>query len=209
MLICAVAMILCGTRQVGAMQQQSAIHGYMVAVRLCPSTQLRCSPVTLLSPGDLWAAYEAAADADSVLTDVVTAASINTVSDCTAQASQLRSSTLSAADPARTARFCVFGAADGYVSHIWFEALDDVVGEDGSAAQTLLKVACDALVYTPLWCAWFLAAFVLLEGRAARSIPSVVTGEWLELYRGNVGFFLPLTGLIYVPICGSDCRLAE
>ena len=75
MLICAVAMILCGTRQVGAMQQQSAIHGYMVAVRPCPSTQLRCSPVTLLSPGDLWAAYEAAADADSVLTDVVTAAS--------------------------------------------------------------------------------------------------------------------------------------
>ena len=36
----------------------------------------------------------------------------------------------------------------------------------------------------------------------AGAAPRAVRSAWAELYRGNVGFFLPLTGLIYgfVPI---------
>ena len=89
----------------------------------------------------------------------------------------------------------MFGAADGAASHAWFEALDTVAGEDGTFAQTALKVAADALVYTPIWCAWFLLAFAVLEGRQLRTIPAILRDEWLELFRGNLGFFLPLTGL--------------
>merc|ERR1712238_624846 len=68
----------------------------------------------------------------------------------------------------------------------------------------LLKTAADILVYTPIWCAWFLATMAVLEsptfgsvtGRV-RSIPSVWRSDWAELLGGNIGFFLPLTGLIY------------
>ena len=152
----------------------------------------------MISPGELWAAYEAAADTNSLLTDIGTVCVLNTVSDTAAQLteSQLRAEA-GARDLMRTGRFFAFGVADGALSHVWFEVLDATVGDDGTVVQTLLKVAGDALVYTPLWCVWFLAAFVVLEGRPWRSIPAVIGGEWLELFRGNLGFFLPLTGLIY------------
>ena len=61
----------------------------------------------------------------------------------------------------------------------------------------MIKVAADQFVYTPLFCIWFLAAFVVLERKNPRTIPSVIRADWLEMYRGNAGFFLPLTGLIY------------
>ena len=147
----------------------------------------------LPSPADAWAAYQAAAASNGLLVDCATSASISTCSDTAAQLTQ------GSRDPLRTTRFLTFGAADGAVSHVWFEALDATVGDDGS---TLLKVAGDALVYTPLWCCWFLAAFTIMEGRDPRSVPGVIRAEWLELFQGNLGFFLPLTGLIYglVPI---------
>lgn len=158
------------------------------------------------SPGaELWASYEALADSNSLLTDVVTNGAIHIASDSVAQ--QLERSGLVATrsadgvggtvDLARTARFGTFGSVDGAVSHLWFVVLDAVVGEDGTLGQTLLKVAADAAVYTPLFCVWFLGAFVVLEGRDWRSIPRVVHAEWLELFRGNLGFFLPITGVIY------------
>ena len=138
----------------------------------------------MVSPGELWAAYEAAADSNSLLTDIVTVCVLNTLSDTAAQLteSQLRAEAGSR-DLLRTGRFCAFGVADGALSHGWFATLDGAVGDDGTLVQTVLKVAGDALVYPPLWCVWFLAAFVLLEGRPWRSIPAVVSSEWLELFR--------------------------
>ena len=50
------------------------------------------------------------------------------------------------------------------------------------------------LPYAAPRCAWFLGAFVVLEGRDVRTIPRVIRNEWFELYRGNLGFFLPITG---------------
>ena len=164
-----------------------------------------------LAPVELWRAYEAAADSNSLLTDVLTAGSINSVSDTVAQLTERKQFTgevVVCQDVARTTRFVAFGLADGAVSHAWFLALDAIIGEDGSVAETLLKVASDALVYTPLWCIWFLAAFVVLEQRGVRSIPSVVRGQWLELFRGNLGFFLPLTGLIYAFVPRDERVLA-
>ena len=151
----------------------------------------------MLSPADLWASYEAAADSNSLLTDIWTSAIIHPVSDAAAQLTETQLRAKAPFDPVRNGRFLVYGAADGVLSHAWFEVLDGVVGTDGTLVQTLEKVAGDALVYTPLWCVWFLAAFAVLEGRPWRSIPSVISADWLELFRGNLGFFLPLTGLIY------------
>eukprot|EP00586_Coscinodiscus_wailesii_P012325 CAMPEP_0172506588 /NCGR_PEP_ID=MMETSP1066-20121228/196415_1 /TAXON_ID=671091 /ORGANISM="Coscinodiscus wailesii, Strain CCMP2513" /LENGTH=203 /DNA_ID=CAMNT_0013283675 /DNA_START=268 /DNA_END=879 /DNA_ORIENTATION=+ len=115
----------------------------------------------------------------------------------------------------RTQRLALFGLADGAVSHTWFLGLDSVVGEGQDLFDTVLKTAADTLVYTPLWCAWFLAFMTIFEEEEMkngdafddlspapmsvriRSIPSVWRSDWLELLRGNLGFFLPITGLIY------------
>jgi len=86
--------------------------------------------------------------------------------------------------------------------HSQFLALDAVVGESGSITETL------KVVYTPLFCVWFLAAFVVLEGRDLRMIPSVLRAEWLELFRGNVAFFLSLTGIIYSSVPREERVLA-
>ena len=151
----------------------------------------------MLSPADLWASYEAAADSNSLLTDIWTSAIIHPVSDAAAQLTETQLRAKAPFDPVRNGRFLVYGAADGVLSHAWFEVLDGVVGTDGTLVQTLEKVAGDALVYTPLWCVWFLAFMAVLEGRGLRTVPGVVRSDWLELFRGNLGFFLPLTGLIY------------
>jgi len=80
------------------------------------------------------------------------------------------------------------------------------------------------LVYTPLWCAWVLAVFTVLEDSddppmmsgvddenvenggwnrgivpKIQSIPNVRWKDWVDLLRGNLGFFLPVTALI----CGG------
>ena len=41
-----------------------------------------------------------------------------------------------------------------------------------------------------------------------RTIPRVLRTEWWELYRGNAGFFLPLTGLIYAYVPRDERVLA-
>ena len=157
--------------------------------------------------------YERLAESNGLATDIATNGLIHVVSDSVAQATE-RTSLIARApardgtDFARTTRFGVFGAADGAVSHGWFWALDAVVGESGSMSETLLKVAADQLVYTPLFCVWFLAAFVVLERRDPRTIPLVVRTEWWELYRGNAGFFLPLTGIIYGTVPRDERVLA-
>ena len=164
----------------------------------------RCAAPLMLDAAQLWSVYEAAADSNSLATDMVTAGTINVMSDSIAQATEGTNPFASRATPTtggpdfrRIARFGSFGSVDGALSHLWFFALDAVVGEEGTITETILKVVADQLVYTPIFCAWFLAAFVLLEGRDVRSIPSVLRADWFELYRGNAGFFLPLTGLIY------------
>ena len=180
--------------------------------------------------------YQSAAENAGLLTDVLTVGSINTASDTIAQLlsinteqnlennqnkdnSQQSKNNLSlledpikpSYDTARTLRLSLFGLADGAVSHIWFLALDSVVGEGQGLFDTLLKTAADAFVYTPLWCAWFLAFMTIIEpnpesifinsddsiSNRFQSVFNVWSSDWFELFQGNLGFFLPLTSLIY------------
>lgn len=176
---------------------------------------------------DFARSYESAAENAGLLTDVLTCGSINTASDTVAQFltfkelktenDEVKNNEQDSSrsdfpyDGARTLRLALFGLADGAVSHVWFLALDSVVGDGQGLFDTLVKTAADALVYTPLWCAWFLAFMTFIEpannnlsgnnnGSIAARFQSVFVvwgSDWLELFRGNVGFFLPLTGLIY------------
>jgi len=172
---------------------------------------------------DYFNSYESAAVNAGLITDILTCGTFNTVSDTVAQFltgnielqndrgnSQQNNRQSREDDPidtpydsGRTLRLALFGLADGAVSHIWFLTLDSVVGDGQGLSDTLLKTAADALLYTPLWCAWFLAFITIIEPGTNpittrfQSIFSVWRSDWLELFQGNLGFFLPLTGLIY------------
>jgi len=157
---------------------------------------------------NIFHSYEYAAENYGLATDVMTAGCINTASDTLAQLRERSAPNGTVGrktfESIRTLRLATFGLFDGAVSHIWFIGLDGVVGEGQGLADTLVKTAADAMVYTPLWCAWFLAAMCALEsptlssvaGRI-RSVPSIWRSDWAELLRGNVSFFLPLTGIFY------------
>mmetsp|Transcript_27378 Transcript_27378/g.41441 ORF Transcript_27378/g.41441 Transcript_27378/m.41441 type:complete len:307 (+) Transcript_27378:77-997(+) len=171
---------------------------------------------------DLARAYESAAESAGLKTDILTGGTINAISDTFAQCiavdnegsyEKQRKSALDttldfAYDSARTLRLSLFGLFDGAVSHLWFLALDLMVGQGQGLFDTVLKTVADASVYTPLWCLWFLAFMTMMkphtnselhDSMALRfqSIFDVWKSDWLELFRGNLGFFLPLSGLIY------------
>lgn len=141
-----------------------------------------------------------------LVSDCLTCAIINAASDSLAQRSSPPSdSPFSALDLNRTATYVTFGLFDGGLSHVWFTGLDAAVGADQSSLPQLgCKVALDAALYTPLWCVWFLAYMSVASSYGVASFIDILSDvrktlkeSWLELYRGNLGFFLPLTALIY------------
>lgn len=104
-------------------------------------------------------------------------------------------------DLARLKRFFIFGFFDGAIGHQWFQVLDKflmVNKPDGTWATIIEKVAWDILVYTPLWCIWFLVSMCLLRGdfRIASIIGSIKS-EFKELVLLDAGFFLPNACIVY------------
>ena len=186
--------------------------------RICPvrtpSLELTAMVPTNVGLLDMLHSYEYAVENYGVATDILTSGCINTASDTLAQLREqggsgaaLNSTSTtrrSKFDSVRTLRLATFGLLDGAVSHVWFVGLDGLVGDGQGLVDTLVKTAADTFVYTPVWCAWFLATMAVLEsptvgevtGRV-RSIPEIWREEWGELLRGNIGFFLPITGFIY------------
>ena len=160
---------------------------------------------------DLLQLYESAEASNSLLTDMVTASFLNTMSDSLAQATVKSSGW---PDGMRTARFSIFGFMDGAMSHAWFGLLYAVLGDgaglEGQAKviDILLKQFAEALVYTPYWALWFLCAFSLLEGRTFQEIPQIVREKWRELFVGTAGFFFPVTLYMYACVPQEKLVLA-
>jgi hypothetical protein len=160
--------------------------------------------VELENAARAWAEF----DSSGVLSDSVAVACSYAVSDTLAQLTERRLAKANGAevrfDAARTQRLALFGIADGAFYHTWFVVLDGLIGDGQGAMQTLSKTAADTMVYTPIWCAWFLLAMAVLESRDMqavpanlRRVPSIWRSDWQELLRGTVGFFLPFTAVLY------------
>ena len=160
--------------------------------------------VELANAARAWAEF----DSSGVLSDSVAVACSYAVSDTLAQLTERRLAKANGAegrfDAARTQRLALFGIADGAFYHTWFVVLDGLIGDGQGAIQTLSKTAADTMVYTPIWCAWFLLAMAVLESRDLqavpanlRRVPSIWRSDWQELLRGTVGFFLPFTAVLY------------
>lgn len=160
--------------------------------------------------------YHQVLENNGLLTDMTTVLLSNTVSDCIAQYTEKQKvidvSLLSTADlpvePTtfdsslnlnieRVVRFAIFGFFDGAVGHNWFIALDQVIkGTDG--ISVVYKVIADTVVFTPCWVAWFLLAMGLLEGNLQKKISTKkLQTEYKELLFIDLGFFLPLSTVVY------------
>lgn len=160
--------------------------------------------VELANAARAWAEF----DSSGVLQASVAVACSYAVSDTLAQLTERRLAKANGAegrfDAARTQRLALFGIADGALHHTWFVVLDGLIGDGQGAIQTLSKTAADTMVYTPIWCAWFLLAMTVLESRDMQAmpanlsrVPSIWRSDWQELLRGTVGFFLPFTAVLY------------
>ena len=212
-------------------------------------TPYRCRLTVMQSVGasgfdtakTLFRAYQTAAENSGLLTDIFTSGAINTLSDSLAQRIEVDdAATINPSvdgssvfrnnfDVYRTMRLVLFGLADGAVSHGWFVGLDQVFGDGDELMDAVVKTFADISVYTPLWCAWFLAAMTILEAvvvpqspllsdgtvsnntlvvAGMKSIPQVWKSDWIKLLKGNVGFFIPITGIIYGTVPRQDRVLA-
>jgi hypothetical protein len=127
---------------------------------------------------------------------------------------------LSALDVDRLKRFATFGAMDGAVSHWWYHfveaesakwpAVSFLPEGPGRVAQ---MVAADMLVFSPFWCAFFLAAMTVLAwnqnppgpGPGPKtprgSLPNAVlvrlSNSWSTLYLGDLLAWIPLNSVLY------------
>ena len=147
-----------------------------------------------LNVNDIVETYKmAVGDNDMLLRDMVTVFGTTTLSDAIAQTTE-RVSSRAAIDRTRLLRFATFGFFDGAVGHSWFIALDNVIKGTGNV-QVIEKIALDTLIYTPLWCLWFVVAQSLLKRNF--DVITSVRNEWRELAWLDLGFFLPLSCIVY------------
>jgi len=65
-------------------------------------------------------------------------------------------------DMNRFRNFAVFGFLDGAVSHSWFLLLDHFI-KGHQLIDILARILADNLLYTSVWCAWFISAMALVE----------------------------------------------
>jgi len=103
-------------------------------------------------------------------------------------------------DGARIARYVAFGAMDGATSYEWYEWVDRVVPDDATrsdATTTAMKVAMDAVIYNPMWGAFFIVSMGVLSAKDAETIASDVKRDWKELIVSNLTFWVPMNFIIY------------
>ena len=142
------------------------------------------------------------ANEGSYLMDMMTVSAGNTLSDTIAQVAEQRgkgSSMNSIQDPRRLIRFATFGFLDGAVGHQWFLTLNHFI--PGSTPIDLVNaMVADVLIYTPLWCLWYLFGMSLLQGKDASQILSTIRSEFKELLGIDILFFLPVSLVIYTTV---------
>ncbi len=97
--------------------------------------------------------------------------------------SKLRQSMMSVKlDYLRTSRFAVFGFFDGAVGHSWFHTLESYI-PDYRIVDIIARILADAVIYTPIWCLWFLTAMNCLERRSSFTRIRTWLDEWLSLIK--------------------------
>lgn len=133
--------------------------------------------------------YQSIMTNNGLLADMVTVLGTTSLSDFIAQSTEksqslLANNKLSQFDSNRLLRFTVFGFLDGAVGHGWFQLLDKVINGNGGIF-VVEKIAADSLIYTPVWCFWFVSAMSILKGNF--DITQALKSEWKELLWIDLG----------------------
>jgi len=104
-------------------------------------------------------------------------------------------------DYLRTSRFAVFGFFDGAVGHSWFHTLESYITEY-RIVDIIARILADAVIYTPIWCLWFLTAMNCLEKRSPFTRVRIWLDEWLSLVKLSTSVYLPISVVLYsfIPI---------
>eukprot|EP01041_Mallomonas_annulata_P008695 gene8695-17957_t len=164
-------------------------------------TQLKVSISEVLFNGEcLWrTCSDNILSTDGLAHDAIVMASMNAVSDIAAQLLSKKTTkdlTKESYDFKRTERFALFGLADGMVSHFWVYSLAVFV-HGNSLTDIVTSVFADNLLYTPIWCVWFIAAMAVLENKSMSNFVNTFKSEWQSLFLLSLGFYFPLACVIY------------
>jgi hypothetical protein len=127
-----------------------------------------------------------------LVSDMVVAACLSAVSDGVAQLTESTTPIISTNssspkfifpyDYQRTKRFLLFGFLDGAFGHSWFYILERFI-RDNQVIDILRKIAADSLLYTPIWCVWFICVMTWLENGHWRGLFDILKKNWFSLFR--------------------------
>lgn len=154
-----------------------------------------------LSPLDTpLSSFKEIMESNGYLADMLTVFGTTTLSDFIAQTAERSQQALKADgipfvfDAARLKRFALFGFFDGAVGHTWFQLLDKyITGSDTTAI--IQKVIADTSLFTPFWCLWFVIGMAIIKRNF--DFVGALKSEYKELLAIDVGFFLPLSCIVY------------
>jgi len=161
-----------------------------------------------LTPEKLWKTYLGSLGAHPVSTKMATAFCLYSFSDSMTQI-LISKRRVQDIDVARVFRFATFGLVDGIIGHIWFLTLDRVVGSSAfvniigtdGVLPIATKVACDQLVYCPIWYMFFFSTLGLLEGKPLPTIGRRLRDDVPKMVITNWAVWVPVmtVSFTYIP----------
>ena len=114
------------------------------------------------------------------LDPLATVTSSSTTTSATSSSSSLLPQSFDL-DFERTKRFAFFGFFDGAFGHTWFLLLDYYI-TGITNVDVVYKVIADTVIFTPLWCIWFLVVMGILEGSLVNKLnENKLQSEYKEL----------------------------
>jgi hypothetical protein len=142
------------------------------------------------NPAVVWQSGSALKES-SIIVDSISYSALTILGDVIAQLIEKKDF-----DYERSKRFGILGIADGFIAHGWYYSLESYIsGTD--AISVMERIAADSLLYGPVWCAWFIFAMSLLEGKNVSSVPSLWKERWADLVVVSTKCYFPCTVFIY------------
>ena len=99
----------------------------------------------------------------------------------------------------RLKRFALFGLLDGFINHVWYHYIDQII-TGNTLIDIIEKVVCDIFLYGPVWYVYYLCVMTLLEKKGVEMVIPTIKERWLDLTVRSTGFYLPLAIVMYTMI---------
>jgi len=150
----------------------------------------------------LWIQYNAALKSSPLITKMLTAAVMTTISDTVAQAfTALMDGVAFSFDPVKTMRLVMFGAFYmGPAVHYWNRLMELLFSGWNPAAAVAIKVALDQTAFTLLCSVLTIAALTWAERRPMAQVPGRVRSSLWVLLKANWKVWGPTMVVVYAMV---------